>query len=159
MYEAAVHGEDEPGDFNFSGYCIEVGVDRDTGVVSVRDALLVADVGTVVNPVAHRGQLLGGFAFGIGAALTEELVRADGQVVTANLGDMRLPASRDVPPLRIVELPTSIGPGAFGAKMAGELTNTAVAPAIANAVRDAVGVRVMSLPLKPEAVLRGLLDA
>ena len=159
MYEAAVHGDDEPGDFNFSGYAIEVEVDRDTGKVVVRDALLVADVGTVVNPVAHRGQLLGGFAFGVGAALTEELVRADGQVVTANLGDMKLPAPQDVPVLRIIELGTDVGPGAFGAKMAGELSNTAVAPAIANAVRDAVGVRPMTLPIKPEAVLRGLIDS
>ena len=121
--------------------------------------MLVADVGTVINPAAHRGQLLGGFAFGIGAALTEELVRADGQVVTASLADMKLPAPADVPPLRIIELPTNVGPGAFGAKMAGELTNTAVAPAIANAVRDAVGVRVETLPIKPEAILRALLDA
>jgi CO/xanthine dehydrogenase Mo-binding subunit len=159
MFEAPIHGDDDPADFNFSGYCIEVEVDRDTGVVRVRDALLVADVGTVINPVAHRGQLLGGFAFGIGAALTEELVRADGQVVTASLADMKLPTASDVPPLRIVELPTTIGPGAYGSKMAGELTNTAVAPAMANAVRDAVGVRVMRLPIKPEAVLRGLLDS
>lgn len=159
MYEAAVRGDDEPADFNFSGYCIEVEVDRDTGTVRVRDALLVADVGTVINAVAHRGQLLGGFAFGIGAALTEELVRADGQVVSASLADMKLPTAQDVPPLRIVELPTNVGPGAYGAKMAGELTNTAVAPAIANAVRDAIGVRVTTLPIKPEAILRGLLDS
>jgi CO/xanthine dehydrogenase Mo-binding subunit len=159
MFEAAVHGDDEPADFNFSGYRIEVEVDRDTGVVRVTDALLVADVGTVINPVAHRGQLLGGFAFGIGACLTEELVREDGQVLSASLADMKLPTAVDVPPLRIVELPTNLGPGAYGAKMAGELTNTAVAPAIANAVRDAVGVRVTTLPIKPEAVLRGLLDS
>ena len=82
MYEAAAHGDDDPGDFNFSGYVIEVQVDRETGVVNVRNAVLVADVGTIINPVAHRGQLLGGFAFGIGAALTEELVRVDGQVVS-----------------------------------------------------------------------------
>jgi CO/xanthine dehydrogenase Mo-binding subunit len=156
MFEAAAHGHDEPADYNFSGYCIEVRVDRETGVVRILDALLVADVGTVINPVAHRGQLLGGFAFGVGAALMEELIRADGQVVTTNLGDMKLPASPDVPALRIVELPTTVGPGAYGAKMAGELTNTAVAPAIANAIFDAVGVRLTRLPFRPEDVLRGL---
>lgn len=157
MYEAVAHGDDEPADFNFAGYCIEVHVDRETGVATIRDALLVADVGTIINPVAHRGQLLGGFAFGVGAALMEELVRADGQVVTVNLGDMKLPASTDVPPLRIVYLPSKLGPGAFGAKMAGELSNTAVAPAIANAIADAVGVRVTGLPITPEAVLTALL--
>src|SRR5262249_58821352 len=101
-------------------------------------------------------QLIGGFAMGVGAALMEELVRTDGQVVSTNLGDMKLPTSRDVPPLRIVELPTTVGPGAFGAKMAGELSNTAVAPAIANAVFDPVGVRVTALPISAERVLSGL---
>ena len=158
QYESESHGPDEPGDFDFAGYAVEVEVDRDTGSVALTDALLVADVGTIINPVAHRGQLIGGFAMGVGAALMEELVRNDGQVVSTNLGDVKLPTSRDVPPLRVVELSTSVGPGAFGAKMAGELSNTAVPPAIANAVFDAVGVRVTALPISAERVLAGLRD-
>lgn len=157
-YDAGTHGHDEPGDYDFCGYVIDVGVDRETGQVTIRDALLVADVGTVINPTAHRGQLLGGFAFGVGAALIEELVREDGQVVSATLGDAKLPTALDVPKLRIVHLPTGIGPGAFGAKMVGELSNAAVAPAVANAVADAVGVRVTSLPITAEKVSRAIAE-
>jgi CO/xanthine dehydrogenase Mo-binding subunit len=126
------------------------------GLVTIDDALLVADVGTIINPLAHAGQLEGGFAFGVGAALMEELPVEDGVVVGRSLGEVRLPTIRDVPSLRIVLLPTEVGPGAFGAKMVGELFNAPVAPAIANAVADAVGVRMTELPLTPERVLAAL---
>jgi CO/xanthine dehydrogenase Mo-binding subunit len=147
---------DAGGDFDFVACAVEVTVDRATGAVTVEDALLVVDVGTVINPVAHRGQLAGGFAFGFGAAMMEELVTEDGVVLTLSLADMKLPTAGDMPPLRIVELSTPIGPGAFGAKAAGELTNAPVAPAIANAIADAVGVRITELPISAERVLAAL---
>jgi CO/xanthine dehydrogenase Mo-binding subunit len=124
--------------------------------VVVEDALLVVDRGTVINPIAHRGQLVGGFAFGYGAALMEGLLVEDGVVLNLSLADMKIPTARDLPRLRIVELPTSVGPGAFGAKAAGELTNAPVAPAIANAIADAVGVRLTELPITAERVLEAL---
>jgi carbon-monoxide dehydrogenase large subunit len=155
-YDAGTHGPDEPGDNDFAACAVEVAVDPDTGVVSIRDAVLVADVGTIINPVAHAGQLDGGFAFGVGAALMEELKVEAGVVVTRSLGEVLFPATRDVPRLRQVLLPTTVGPGAFGAKMAGELSNAPVPPAIANAVADAVGVRLTELPFTPERVLRAL---
>jgi CO/xanthine dehydrogenase Mo-binding subunit len=99
---------------------------------------------------------MGGFAFGYGAALMEELVREGGAVVNLSLADMKLPSASDVPVVRIVTLPTHIGPGAFGAKAAGELTNAPVAPAIANAIADAVGVRILQLPITAERVLSAL---
>jgi len=150
------HDEDEAGDYDFAACAVEVTVDRETGAVTVDDALLVVDVGTIINPVAHRGQLAGGFAFGYGAALMEELVSEDGVVLTLSLADMKLPTAGDMPPLRIIELPTTIGPGAFGAKGAGELTNAPVAPAIANAIADAVGIRMTELPITAERVLAAL---
>lgn len=155
-YEAPAHGHDEPADYGFAATAVEVEVDRETGAVRLTDALLVADVGTVINPVAHRGQLEGGFAMGVGSALIEELTIDGGAVTSLSLADARLPASTDVPPLRIVQLPTTIGPGAFGSKMAGELNNAQVAPAVANAIADAIGVRVTQLPLTAERVLDGL---
>ena len=88
--------------------------------------------------------------FGLGGALMEELRVEDGIVTSGTLGEVKLPTSMDCPPLRIVELPTPVGPGAFGAKMAGELTNSVVAPAIANAVAAAVGARVTALPITSE---------
>lgn len=153
---SAGHAADAAGDYGFAACAVEVTVDRETGAVTVDDALLVVDVGTIINPVAHRGQLAGAFAFGFGAALMEELVVEDGVVLTLSLADMKLPSAGDVPPLRIVEVPTAVGPGAFGAKAVGELTNAPVAPAIANAIADAVGIRLNELPITAERVLAAL---
>jgi carbon-monoxide dehydrogenase large subunit len=154
-YDAA-HGPEEPGDWDFVACLVEVEVDPDTGQPTVRDALLVVDVGTIINPVAHRGQLVGGFVFGLGGALMEELRVEDGIVTSGTLGEVKLPTSMDCPPLRIVQLPTPVGPGAFGAKMAGELTNSIVAPAVANAVAAAVGARVTTLPITAERIYAAL---
>jgi CO/xanthine dehydrogenase Mo-binding subunit len=89
--------------------------------------------------------------------MLEELVVDDsGRVENLNLGEYKLPTTRDVPPLRVVLVPTDVGPGAFGTKMAGELSNTGVAPAIANAIADACGVRLYELPLTAERVYRAL---
>jgi len=149
---SAEHAADV-GDANFTAFAIEVSVDTDTGQVRIHDVLQVADVGTIINPVAHEGQLKGGFGFGLGAALMEDLAVQDGRVLTPSLGEYKLPTQQDMPPYRLVHV-ESVGPGPFGAKMAGELSNCAVAPAIANAVADAVGARLTDLPITSEAVLR-----
>jgi CO/xanthine dehydrogenase Mo-binding subunit len=129
-------------------------VDPDTGEIRICDAVLAVDVGTILNPVAHQGQLEGGFVYGLGGALMEELPVEDGRVTALNLGEYKLPTSMDVPPLRTVHVPATTGPGPFGAKMAGEVSNIGVAPAIANAVAAAVGARVTALPLTAERILR-----
>jgi len=133
-------------------YSIEVAVDRETGAFRIVDAVLVADVGTVINPIAVRGQLEGGFVFGLGQAVMEEMLFEDGRVTTTNLGDYKIPTIADAPPLRLVLITDAPGPGPFGAKSVGELANPAVAAAIANAVDAAVGARVMSLPISAEKV-------
>jgi CO/xanthine dehydrogenase Mo-binding subunit len=140
---------------NFCAYAVEVELDHETGAVRVCDAVFVADVGTIFNPVAHEGQLQGGFMYGLGSALTEELLIQDGRVTTLTLGEYKLPAVGDAPPLRVVLLPAQDGPGALGGKSAGELTNTTVPPAIANAVA-AAGARVAELPITAERVLAEL---
>jgi CO/xanthine dehydrogenase Mo-binding subunit len=146
------HKPGEPGDFEFAGYVVDAEVDRDTGEVRIHDVLLVADVGTIINPLAHQGQLEGGLMFGLGAALMEELTVQDGQITTLTLGDYKVPCVMDIPPFRTVLLRDPTGPGPLGAKAAGELTNTSVAPAVANAVA-AAGARVMHMPLTAERVL------
>ena len=149
------HKPGEPGDFEFAGYVVEASVDRDTGAIHIHDVLLAADVGTIINPVAHQGQLEGGLMFGMGAALMEELTVQDGQITTVTLGDYKLPCALDTPPFRTVLLRDPTGPGPLGAKAAGELTNTSVAPAVANAVA-ACGARVRHMPLTAERVLQAL---
>jgi CO/xanthine dehydrogenase Mo-binding subunit len=116
----------------------------------------VVDVGEVINPLAHQGQLNGGFAFGVGAALMEDLPVEDGKVAALSLGEYKLPTSLDMPPLRTVLLHTDVGPGPFGAKAVGEVTNGGVAPAIANAVADACGARVRELPITSERIWQAL---
>jgi CO/xanthine dehydrogenase Mo-binding subunit len=146
----------EPEHASFVACAVEARVDPETGHVTIRDAVLAVDVGTVFNPVAHLGQLEGGFVYGLGGTMMEEVRVEGGAVSTRNLDDLKLPSMRDAPPLRVLQLPTTVGPGAFGAKMAGELTNTPVAAAIANAVADACGARVRELPLSAERILQAL---
>ena len=114
------HAHGDPGDFNFFGYAVETRVDPDTGAFSIVDVTLVVDVGTIINPVAHQGQLDGGFVYGLGNTVLEEMTMDEGKVVTLNLGEYKLPTIDDVPKFRTVLLKTTIGPGPFGAKMAGE---------------------------------------
>jgi CO/xanthine dehydrogenase Mo-binding subunit len=155
-YDPAEHESPDGRDFNFFAYLIEVDVDADTGQVKVDNVTTVIDVGTVINPVAHQGQLDGGFVFGYGQAMTEELIHEEGRIVTSSLGEYKLPTQMDIPHFRTVLLPTEIGPGPFGAKSAGENTNTAVGAAIANAVYDAVGVQINESPITAERVYAAL---
>jgi CO/xanthine dehydrogenase Mo-binding subunit len=159
-FDGTQHDDAHPADFSFSAIALQVEVDRETGTFAIHDALLVADVGRIINPVAHQGQLDGGFICGIGGATMEEMpLDESGKLTSLSLADYKLPSMRDIPPLRtiLVEAPTANGP--FGAKMAGELSNTGVAPALANAVAAAAGVRIHTFPITAErihAALRAL---
>jgi carbon-monoxide dehydrogenase large subunit len=135
---------------------VEVEVDRDTGQVRVLKLVAAHDVGRAINPATCSGQIEGGAVHGVGVSLFEELVVRDGRVMNPNLHDYKVPTAMDVPELVpiIVEAPHEHGP--YGAKGVGEPVISPTAPAIANAVEDAVGVRIQELPLTPERVLRAL---
>jgi CO/xanthine dehydrogenase Mo-binding subunit len=143
-------------DYSFSAYAIQVAVDREAATLRVIEAVLAVDVATIINPVAHQGQIDGGFVYGLGSALLEELSYEDGKLTSLSLSDYKLPSIRDVPPLRTVHVDGVPGNGPFGAKMVGELTNAGVAPAIANAVCDAVDVRMTTFPITSERLYRAL---
>ena len=156
-YDGTQHGPDHPGDYTFSAYGIEVGVDRETGAFTIHDAVFVADTGRVINPVAHQGQVEGGFIFGLGTAAFEELTLDEsGKVTNPSLADYKLPTIRDIPPLRTIYIDAPGHNGPFGAKMAGELSNTTVAAALSNAIANATGVRLHELPITPERIYRAL---
>ena len=148
--------EHPAGIFCTYGFAVEVDVDPETGGVRIVDAVFAADVGTVINPLALRGQLVGAIVAGLGGALMEEVVLAGGIISGANLADYKLPTMPDIPDLRIFLVPSTDGGGPFGAKSAGELGNVAVAPAIANAIETAVGCRIDSLPITAEKVHRAI---
>jgi CO/xanthine dehydrogenase Mo-binding subunit len=134
----------------------EVEVDRQTGVVKVLKLWGAFDVGRAINPINCEGQIEGGASMGLGMALSEEVSLLNGQIMNPSFLGYKLPASVDMPEVVsiFVEHPHPDGP--FGAKGMGETTNVAVPPAIANAVYDAVGIRIRDLPLTPDKVLAAL---
>jgi carbon-monoxide dehydrogenase large subunit len=137
---------------SFTAQVAEVEVDPATGQVRVRHFTTAHDVGTVINPIGHQGQIEGGLIQGLGYALMEELPTEGGRISTLNLGEAKLPTIGDVPPLTTVLVEDPVGPGPFRAKAIGEGSISAVAPAIANAVADACGVRIHDLPITAEKV-------
>lgn len=134
----------------------EVEVDPETGATRVERMVTAHDVGAVINPVTHQGQIDGGVVMGVGQALMEELVLEDGRVANASLGDYKLPTVRDVPRLETVLVESGGGLAPHGAKAIGEFANNNPPAAIANAVADAVGVRLFEIPVTAEKVFRGL---
>jgi CO/xanthine dehydrogenase Mo-binding subunit len=136
---------------------VEVEVDPETGAIDVLRYHSVADVGKAINPVQCIGQDEGAVMFGLGHTLCEEMVYDDGQLLNPNLVDYRLPTFRHLPPefeSHLVE--NRNGPGPFGSKGMGEGGLLPVAPAIANAVYQAIGVRITELPLTPARVWRAM---
>ncbi len=135
----------------------EVEVDRETGQVRVVRYATAADVGKALNPLFCKQQLRGGAITGIGQALLEQLVYQDGLLINPNFLDYNLPSFLDIPeeiiPI-LVERPHPEGP--FGAKGLGETALIPAPPAIANAIEDAVGVRIRDLPITPEKVFLAL---
>jgi CO/xanthine dehydrogenase Mo-binding subunit len=140
-----------------AGSGVELEVDTETGHVRITRLITVADVGRPINPKIVESQLSGAALMQLGFSLFEKMHVDGGQVVNASLADYKIPGIHDVPPVmqnETVEAHQNNGP--FGAKGAGELGTFGVSPAIANAIDDAIGVRLTELPLTAEAVLRGL---
>jgi CO/xanthine dehydrogenase Mo-binding subunit len=131
----------------------EVEVDPETGGVTVLRYVSVADVGKAINPLQCEAQEEGGVMMGIGHSFFEQMVYQDGQLVNPSLLDYRVPAMTDLPgELRSLLVENADGPGPYGAKGIGESGLLPTAPAIANAIAAAAGVRLTDLPLTPERV-------
>jgi CO/xanthine dehydrogenase Mo-binding subunit len=142
------------------GTGVEVDVDTETGHVRVTRLVNVADVGQPINPRIVETQLSGAALMQLGFTMFEEMTFDAGQVTNASLADYKIPGMRDVPDVienEAVESREREGP--FGAKGVGESGTFGVTPAIANAIHDAVGVRLTELPLTAEAVYRAMCAA
>ena len=140
----------------FAVQVAEVSVDPETGEVKLLNFTTAHDTGQIVNPIGHQGQINGGFVQGLGYALMEELQVEDGRVTTLSFGDYKIPTAADIPPLKTVVLPPGEGVGPYNIKGIGETPNIPTAAAIANAVQDAIGVRIRDLPVTAEKVYRAL---
>ena len=140
----------------FGAQIAEVEVDPETGQIHLRRFLSVHDVGTVLNPIGHQGQINGSIVTGLGYALMEELPIEDGRVMTQSFADVKIPTMADLPDFETMLLPSDEGVGPYKVRSIGEAPLLGVAPAIANAVRDATGIRFHDLPLTAEKILAGL---
>jgi CO/xanthine dehydrogenase Mo-binding subunit len=141
----------------FCAQVAEVAVDEDTGQVTLVRFTTAHDVGTILNPIAHQGQIDGAVMQGIGYALMEELQYDAGNISNVSLGEYKLPTMGDIPELRTVLVRgEEDGPSPYGGKAIGEQPISTVAPAIVNALLDATGISFTELPVTAEKVFAAL---
>jgi CO/xanthine dehydrogenase Mo-binding subunit len=140
----------------FNAHAAEDNVDNETGTVQNVRFVQAQDVGVAINPMAVEGQIEGGAVQGIGRALSEAVVIQDGHIVNPSLTTYLMPLAPDIPAIEnvLVEVPTDEGP--FGARAVAEPPGFGPPAAIANAIEDAVGVRLKELPLSADHILRAL---
>ncbi len=134
----------------------EVEVDVETGQLKLNRFTSAHSTGTVLNPLMHQGQIDGGVVMGIGFAMMEGVVIDGGKVITTHFGENKIPSIRDIPTLRTVIQEFPVGNGPYGGMSIGEPPVVPTAAAIANAVADAVGVRIFDLPITAEKILRAI---
>ncbi|HEY7217014.1 MAG TPA: xanthine dehydrogenase family protein molybdopterin-binding subunit [Candidatus Binatia bacterium] len=144
-------------DASVSAQIAEVHVDPETGKVTLRNMVSAHTTGKVINPLMHQGQIEGGVVFGLGFALTEEVMFDGAKITTTNFGEFKIPNITDIPPLKTAVMENvPAGPGPYNSLAIGEVANTPTAAAVANAVADACGVRITDLPVTSEKVYRAL---
>jgi CO/xanthine dehydrogenase Mo-binding subunit len=141
---------------SFAAQVAEVEVDPGTGQVKVKKLTTVHDSGTVLNHLSYQGQIDGGVVTGLGFALMEDSSLIDGKMATANLGEFKMATIADVPKLTTVLMQDATGPTPYQGKAIAEIPNVPTAAAIANAIQDAVGVRLYDLPLTSEKIYGAL---
>jgi CO/xanthine dehydrogenase Mo-binding subunit len=133
----------------YVGLAAEVHVDRETGQVQVRRVVNAHEVGRIINPMLHQGQIDGGLLQGYGYALTEGLRFEEGRVTNLNLGEYKIPCVEDIPPLETILLPPDLS---LGITPIGEGPNCGMSAAIVNAIVDVLGHQV-EIPVSPEALI------
>ena len=140
--------------YSFGAVAAEVKVDTETGAVEVLNIWGAHDCGKAINPLAVEGQLEGSWHMGMGQALSEQVKYFNGLILNSNFLDYKIPTSLDTPPIHTNIIETADPEGPFGAKECGEGALHPVIPAIANAIFNAVGVRITKLPISAEDVLK-----
>jgi len=142
--------------YTFGTHGVKVKVDEETGKVKILNYVAAHDVGKAINPMLLEGQVYGGVMMGLGYALTEQVILEKGENMNPNFRDYKILTAKDVIPIEAPVLETYDKDGPFGAKGIGEPGCVPTAPAIANAIYDAVGVRIKDLPITPERVLAAI---
>ena len=142
--------------WKYAAQAVEVEIDEETGMIKAKRIASAHDVGTALNPMSVRGQITGGVVMGLGYALHERLQFEDGRVVNPSFMDYKLPSAEQIPEIVSIPVEVPLPEGPYGAKGIGELAVVGIAPAIGNAIYDALKVRIKELPLFPERVLAAI---
>jgi 4-hydroxybenzoyl-CoA reductase subunit alpha len=142
--------------YSYSAQVAEVSVDTETGHVTVDRIVVAHDCGRALNPLAVEGQVIGSVYMGLGQAIQEEMVWNNGRLMNPTLLEYRIPTTLETPQIDCIIVESNDPEGPFGAKEAGEGSLAATIPAVANAIYDAVGVRINTLPITPEKVLAAI---
>jgi 4-hydroxybenzoyl-CoA reductase subunit alpha len=140
--------------YSFAVAIAEVEVDKETGKVKVLHIVVADDCGTAINPLNVEGQLESQAVMAIGDVLYEEVVTEGGRVINPILNDYKIPGALDIPKLTTISVQDYEPKGPFGAKEVGETARGAVIPAIANAICNAIGARIYTLPMTPDKILK-----
>lgn len=142
--------------YSFGAHAVEVEVDRDTGKITILNFVAATDCGNLINPQGAEGQVEGGVMQGIGYALYEDTKLRDGQPINPRFGTYKIPTVMTVPPIHTFWVETDDPRGLYGSKGLAEMGMVPTAPAIANAVANATGIRITELPITAEKILRAL---
>ena len=142
--------------YSYSAQVAEVTVDLETGQITVDRITAAHDCGRALNPIAVEGQVIGSVWMGLGQAVQEEMIYRDGRIMNPTLLEYKSASTLESPPVDTIIVESIDPEGPLGAKEAGEGSLAATIPAVANAIYDAVGVRITSLPITPEKILQAL---
>jgi len=144
------------GGYTYAAQAVEVEVDLETGHFEVKKVYAAHDLGRAINPVMAEGQVEGGIVMGLGWATTEQMIYKSGRLVNDQFLDYQIPTMADMPEMQVDLVESNEATGPFGAKGLGEPTIIPAAPAIANAIYHATGVRIRDLPITPDKIMREL---
>ena len=141
----------------FAAHACRVGIDTDTGRVEILDYIACQDVGFAINPAEVEGQIVGGVVQGIGQALYEKMAYDEsGQITTQSFLDYALPAAHHAPNITAIQVEVASAYGPYGAKGVGEPPLIPCMPALANAIKDAIGVRLTAVPMLPQDIIASM---
>ena len=155
-YDPQVRKGSRTAAYAFGAQVAEVEVNRETGQVKVISLSAAQDCGFAINPMAVEGQVEGGVTMGLGQALFEDCFMEEGRTLNPSFAEYKIPSARDVPWIRTYLVESMEPEGPYGAKGIGEMPQLPTCPAIANAIYDAIGVQIKTLPITPEKILAAI---
>jgi CO/xanthine dehydrogenase Mo-binding subunit len=142
--------------YSFTSQSARVGIDMETGKITITDFVIASDCGRLLSPITAEGQIEGGAVQGLGQTVYEDFIMDKGKTLNPTFLDYKMPMSMDVPNVKLIDVETNDPDGPFGAKEASEGSIVSAPPAVISAIHDATGVWFKELPVTPEKVIQAL---